>query len=110
MGTVRSCCPAALTERLDMLLLLAVLSAWLSDADAAVIEPPRLWAAVANNPERDAAARWLAVIRLVNRLARPGMTLTAFARLLGSPAWLSKADFTNWNEASLSGWIPVPID
>jgi hypothetical protein len=93
-----------------MLLMLIALEAWLSDARPAVIEPPQFWAAIANNRDLDEATRRLAVIRLIDRHAKPGMTLTAFSRLLGSSNWLKKADFTNWNEAFLSGWIPLAID
>lgn len=93
-----------------MLPLLFSCVAGIIETCTVVVEPPQFWAAIANDPSIERATRRMAVIRLFDRHAQPGMTLTAFARLLDNPQWLHKRDFTNWNEAVIGGWIPLAID
>jgi hypothetical protein len=95
---------------LAMLLILISCVGWLTDVCPVGIEPPQFWTAIANDTDRDNVIRRISVIRLINRHATAGMTLTAFCRLLDNPNWLNKTDFTNWNEAILGGWIPAEID
>lgn len=83
---------------------------WLFGWSPFLIEGPQFWAAIAKDTAIEKSLRRTAVIRLADRHARPGMTLTAFSSLFDNPNWLSKEDFTNWNEAVLGGWIPVDID
>ena len=82
----------------------------LFSAGSFLFETPQLWADIANDKHIGDGTRRIAVIRMADRHARPGMTFTAFCSLFDNPNWLSKEDFTNWNKAVLAGYIPVGID
>jgi hypothetical protein len=96
-------------RELSMPLFLFLCVAGPIDSCPLAMEPSQFWTAIANDTNRSSSTRRIAVIRLVDRHAKAGMTLTAFCRLLDNPSWLNKKDITNWNKAWLLGLIPVDI-
>src|SRR5262249_47939154 len=83
---------------------------WFAEFCPVVIERPQFWTAIANDTECNSVIRRASVMKLIDRHAKPGMTLSAFGRLLDNPHWLKKADLTDWTDAPLGGWIPATID
>ena len=72
-----------------MLVFLIALAGWVIDNCPVVIEPPQFWTATANDNHQADAVRRDSVIRLINRHATPGMTLTAFGHLFGVAGWVA---------------------
>jgi hypothetical protein len=74
-----------------------------------VVEPPQLWAALANSPQVPIALRRECVMQLFRRHVRPGMKLSDLTATLDHPAWLRQNHVCDWKQAAGSFWIPVNI-
>jgi hypothetical protein len=73
-------------------------------------ESPRILSGIANCSWAPPAIREWCVIRLIERHAKPGMTLDELTRLLDHPTWLSK-DYVDYTELRiLTGHFPVGIE